>query len=168
MSFNNLQDVYVAQLKDVYSAEKQLTQALPKMAQAAANRDLKTAFQHHLQQTEEHLETVHSILAELGENPGNKVCKAMQGLVEEGSEVVKESGDPTAKDAALIAAAQKVEHYEISTYGTLRAFAETLGHSDAAERLQMVLDQEYDADQTLDDIAEGTRHQASLNMQAMS
>lgn len=166
MSLNTLNDVYTHQLKDMYSAEKQLTEALPKMAKAASNSELKQAFQSHLEQTKRHMETVRGILDEMDVNPGNKVCKAMQGLIEEGSEVVKEQGQADAKDAALIAAAQKVEHYEISTYGTLRAYAEVLGHSDAANRLQQLLDEEYEADQLLDNIAEGSRRRSSLNVAA--
>lgn len=166
MSYNNLRDVYVTQLKDMYSAEKQLTEALPKMATASASDDLRQAFEDHLQQTNDHMESVSALLSELGENPGNKVCKAMQGLIEEGAEVIKESGEPAAKDAALIAAAQKVEHYEISTYGTLRAFAETLGYANAVARLDEVLNEEYEADQKLDDIAEGTWRRASVNERA--
>jgi ferritin-like metal-binding protein YciE len=166
MSLNDLYDVYVAQLKDMYSAEKQLTEALPKMEQAASNSELKQAIHSHWQQTQNHMETVRMILDELNENPGNKVCKAMQGLVEEGSEVAKEKGKPDPKDAAIIAAAQKVEHYEISTYGSLRAFAKVLGYDQAAETLQGLLDQEYEADQLLDNIAEGSRQRASLNVAA--
>lgn len=166
MSLNDLTDVYTTQLKDMYSAEKQLVEALPKMAQAASNSELKKALQNHLQQTGQHMETVRMILDEMEVNPGNKVCKAMQGLIEEGSEVAKEQGKPDAKDAAIIAAAQKVEHYEISSYGTLRAYAEVLGHSQAANKLQQILDQEYEADQLLDNIAEGSRQRASLNVAA--
>lgn len=168
MSLDNLHDVYVAQLKDMYSAEKQLTEALPKMAQAASSSELKQAFQHHLQQTQGHMETVRMLLNELGENPGNKVCKAMEGLIEEGSEIIKEHGNPDAKDAALIVAAQKVEHYEIATYGSLEAFAKTLGQEQAAARLAEVLDEEYAADQKLDNIAEGTHRRAGMNVAAKS
>lgn len=161
-----LHDVYVEQLKDMYSAEKQLLEALPKMAKAASTPELRQAFEHHLQVTESQFQRVRAILDELDENPGNKVCKAMEGLIEEGSEVVKKKGAPKAKDAALILAAQKVEHYEIATYGGLRAYARTLGYDDAAQIIDEMLDEEYDADQTLDDIAEGGLLDASLNEQA--
>ena len=166
MAMNALYDVYVEQLKDMYSAEKQLLEALPKMAKAASTPELQQAFEHHLQVTESQFQRVRAILDELDENPGNKVCKAMEGLIEEGSEVVKKKGAPKAKDAALILAAQKVEHYEIATYGGLRAYARTLGYDDAAQIIDEMLDEEYDADQTLDDIAEGGLLDASLNEQA--
>jgi ferritin-like metal-binding protein YciE len=166
MSLNSLQDVYVEQLKDMYSAEKQLTEALPKMAEAASNAELKSAFTTHLGETETHLEAVRAILDELGENPTSTKCKAMAGLIEEGDEVAKEDGDPDARDAALIVAAQKVEHYEIASYGSLRTFADSLGYGKAAEMLQTILNQEYEADQVLDDLAMGTHRKVSLNAAA--
>lgn len=168
MSLSNLHDLYVEQLKDMYSAEKQLTKALPKMAQAASSSELKQAFQHHLQRTEQHMDTVNGLLRELDANPGNKVCKGMEGLVEEGNEVIKERGNSDAKDAALIVAAQKVEHYEIASYGSLVAFAKTLKQKDAAAQLQKLLDDEYEADQKLDNIAEGTHRRAGMNVAAKS
>lgn len=163
---NALHDLYVEQLKDMYSAEKQLTQALPKMAEAASTPELRKAFQMHLQETQNHLQQVRAILDELDENPGNKVCKGMQGLVEEGNEVLKQQGRPKARDAALIIAAQKAEHYEIASYGGLRAYARTLGYNDAEATLNSILDQEYEADQKLDDLAEGGILQEGLNEQA--
>lgn len=166
MALSALHDVYVEQLKDMYSAEKQLVDALPKMAETASTAELRQAFESHLYQTEQHLELVRSILDELDENPGNKVCVAMRGLMEEGSEVMKKKGAPKARDAALILAAQKVEHYEIATYGGIRAYARTLGYDDAASTIDQILDQEYNADQRLDDIAEGGVLSESLNEQA--
>lgn len=166
MSMNNLRDVYVEQLKDMYSAEKQLTEALPKMASAASSKKLQNAFNHHLEQTKGHMEVVRSILDELDENPTSTKCKGMEGLIEEGSEVAKEDGDKDARDAALIVAAQKVEHYEIATYGGLVTFARALGHDDMASTLQSVLNQEYDADQKLDDLAMGLHNLPSLNKRA--
>jgi ferritin-like metal-binding protein YciE len=166
MNMNALQEVYVEQLKDVYSAEKQLVEALPKMAAAASTPRLKEAFQEHLAQTRYHLKTVQSILNELDENPGNKVCKGMEGLVEEGNEAAKLKGDAWAKDAAIILAAQKVEHYEIATYGGLRAYAQQLGYQEAAETLREILDQEYQADQTLTDIALGNLMKSGVNEKA--
>jgi ferritin-like metal-binding protein YciE len=150
----------------MYSAEKQLTEALPKMAKAANDEKLKNAFNTHLDQTEAHLEAVRAILDELDENPGNKKCIAMEGLIEEGNEVAKKDGDRDARDAALIVAAQKVEHYEIASYGSLRAFADSLGYERAAEVLQTILNQEYDADQLLDDLAMGMNHKISINAAA--
>jgi ferritin-like metal-binding protein YciE len=162
-----LYDVYVEQLKDMYSAEKQLLEALPKMAGAASTPELRQAFEHHLQVTESQFERVRAILDALDENPGNKVCRAMEGLIEEGNEVVKKEGAPKAKDAALILAAQKVEHYEIATYGGIRAYARTLGYDEAAQIIDELLDEEYDADQTLDDIAEGGVLEEGLNEKAV-
>lgn len=166
MDFKRLHDVYVEQLKDMYSAEKQLVEALPKMAEAASTPELRQAFEQHLQITKRQQDKVRKILDDLNENPGNKVCVAMRGLIEEGNEVMKKDGHPQAKDAALILAAQKVEHYEIASYGGLRAFARTLGYDDAAESLNEILDEEYDADQKLDDIAEGGVLTAGLNEKA--
>ncbi len=168
MSLNSLKDVYIAQLKDMYSAEKQLSEALPKMVDAASNSDLQTAFKNHLSQTEMHMETVRSLLYEMDENPTSTKCKAMAGLIEEGSEIAKENGDADARDAALIVAAQKVEHYEIATYGGLRTFANSLGYEKAAQTLQAVLDQEYAADQKLDNLAMGLYGKASVNAAAKS
>lgn len=166
MNLNTLKDVYVGQLKDVYSAEKQLTEALPQMAQAASNQKLRQAFENHLAETEIHMETVRTILDDLNENPTSTKCKAMEGLIAEGSEIVQNGGDADARDAALIVAAQKVEHYEIATYGSLRTFANSLGYDDAAQVLQSILNQEYAADQTLDDLAMGTYGKTGLNTAA--
>jgi ferritin-like metal-binding protein YciE len=166
MNINSLKDVYIEQLKDMYSAEKQLTEALPKMAKAANNEKLKSAFTSHLDETEAHLEAVRAILAELDENPANKKCVAMEGLIKEGNEVAIKGGNPDARDAALIVAAQKVEHYEIASYGSLRTFADSLGYEKAAKVLQTILNQEYDADQVLDDLAMGTHFKVSLNAAA--
>lgn len=163
MKFESLRDVYVEQLKDMYSAEKQLTEALPKMVEAASAPELQTAFKNHLQVTETQMETVRQILDEMDVNPGNKVCVAMEGLVKEADHMVKKEGDPDARDAGLICAAQKVEHYEIATYGSLRTWAQLLGETAVADKLQQLLDQEYDADNHLDKLAQ--RH---LNAQALS
>ncbi|MCA9883409.1 MAG: ferritin-like domain-containing protein [Anaerolineae bacterium] len=161
MSLDNLRDLFHEQLKDIYSAEKQLTEALPKMVDAASDDNLRQAFKNHLNVTERQLERVRQLLDDMDVNPGNKKCKAMEGLVEEGSEMVKENGDATARDAGLICAAQKVEHYEIATYGSLRTWARMLGYTDIAQTLQSILDEEYDADNTLDKIAEGYLNSAA-------
>lgn len=166
MALNSLKDVYVEQLKDMYSAEKQLTEALPKMVEAASDADLKTAFRHHLEQTKTHMESIRTILDALSENPTSTKCKAMEGLIEEGNEIAKKDGHPDARDAALIVAAQKVEHYEIATYGSLQAFAKALGYQTAADTLQGILNQEYDADQKLDDLAMGLHSRSSINAEA--
>jgi ferritin-like metal-binding protein YciE len=155
--------VFHEQLKDMYSAEKQLTEALPDMVKAASSSELKTAFQNHLEVTRRQMETVRQILDEMEVNPGNKKCVAMEGLIEEGSDMAKKKGDKDARDAGLICAAQKVEHYEIATYGSLRTWARLLGYNDYAERLQQVLDEEYNADNLLDDLAEGYLNQQAKN-----
>ena len=128
MKLDSLEDVFVHQLNDLYSAEDQLVEALPKMAKAASNEELKEAFEHHLQETRDHRDRVQEIFGQLGKRRAGTECKAMKGLIEEGEEVIKTSGgDSAAKDAALIAAAQRVEHYEIAAYGTARTLAGELG-----------------------------------------
>lgn len=161
MKVNNLRDVFVEQLKDVYSAEKQLIDALPKMVSAASAPDLKELFENHLEQTRRQCEDVRRVLEALGANPGNKICKAMRGLIEEASEMAEADGDPHARDAGIVAAAQKVEHYEIATYGSLTAWSKTISEPYIAALLQDILNEEYDADNKLDRIAEG-----HLNRQA--
>lgn len=143
------------QIKDLYSAENQLVKALPKMAKAAATPELKKAFTSHLEQTRGHVERLQRIADIMGFKPGGKKCKAMEGLVEEGGEVLDEKGEEPVIDAALIAAAQRVEHYEISAYGSARAMAEQLGRDDVAKILQSTLDEEAAADKKLTGISEG-------------
>ncbi|WP_052574055.1 ferritin-like domain-containing protein [Haloferula sp. BvORR071] len=142
------------EIKDLFSAENQLVKALPKMAKAAANEDLKEGFTSHLEETKGHVTRLEKVAELLEISPKGKVCKAMQGLVEEGAEAIEEDGDPTIKDLALIAAAQRVEHYEISGYGSARALAETLGLDEVVELLQETLDEESECDSTLTDLAE--------------
>lgn len=156
-----LEDLYTDMLKDLYSAEKQLVKALPKMAKAAQSSDLQRAFQEHLKQTEGHVERIERIFSELGGSPRGKKCMGMEGLVEEGSEVMNQNADPDVMDAGLIAAAQKVEHYEIASYGTVRTWAERLGYNSAAQLLQQTLDEEGAADKKLTQIAE-----SHINMEA--
>jgi ferritin-like metal-binding protein YciE len=156
MTMNNLHDVLVDLLKDTYHAEKQLIKALPQMAKAASSDDLRTAFEGHLKETEGHVDRLEQAFAMLEMKPSAKPCHGMMGLVEEGKEVIghKKSGHDAAIDAALIAAAQKVEHYEITAYGTMVTFAETLGLTDLAELLGQTLDEEESADEKLTGIAE--------------
>jgi ferritin-like metal-binding protein YciE len=152
---NNLNDLLIDELKDLYDAEHQLTKALPKMAGAASNTQLQNAFNQHLAETEGHIRRLEQAFTALGEKASRKTCKAMKGLVEEGDEVIKEDGDPSVKDAALIGAAQRVEHYEMAGYGTARTFAQTLGLDEVAALLQETLDEEGNADKKLTQIAEG-------------
>lgn len=142
------------EIKDLHSAESQLVKALPKMAKAASDADLKAGFKTHLDETKVHVERLDQIAAILGVSPRGKVCKAMKGLVEEGAETIEEEGDPVIKDLALIAAAQRVEHYEISGYGSARALAEALKLDEVVDLLQMTLDEESATDLILTRLAE--------------
>jgi ferritin-like metal-binding protein YciE len=154
MKINSLQDLYVEQLRDLYDAENQLIKALPKMAEAASSDDLRQGSEDHLEQTRGHVQRLETIFAKLGEKPKREKCKGMEGLVKEGSEVLEEDMDENVKDAAIIAAAQRVEHYEIAGYGTVRTFANLLGDREAALLLQPTLDEEKETDQQLSELAE--------------
>ena len=153
-TFETLRDLYLNELRDLYSAETQLLEALPKMAEAANSSQLKEAFTSHLEQTEGHVRRLEEIFEALGEEPSGETCKAMEGLINEGEEYVKAGGDRDVRDAGLIGAAQRVEHYEIAGYGTARTLASRLGESEAADKLQATLDEEAEADSKLTDIAE--------------
>ena len=154
MKLDTLRKLYVEELRDLYNAENQLLKALPKMAKGASSDELKQAFEDHLEETKGHVERLDEIFEELDENPKGKTCKAMQGLVEEGSEILKEEGEESVLDAGIIAAGQKVEHYEIASYGTVRTWATLLGEEEAAELLQQTLDEEGEADKRLNELAE--------------
>jgi ferritin-like metal-binding protein YciE len=154
MSMDSLKDLYIDELKDLYNAENQLLKALPKMAKKASAPQLKKAFQDHLAQTEGHVNRLEKIFKGLGEKPTGKVCKAMKGLVEEGKEIIEEDGDDSVLDAALIGAAQRVEHYEIAGYGVVRTFASLLGEEDAMGLLQRTLNEEAETDKKLTKLAE--------------
>lgn len=149
-----LEDLYTDLLKDLYSAEKQLVKALPKMAKNAQSPDLQKAFQEHLKQTEGQVDRIERIFSEMGGSPRGKKCVGMEGLVEEGNELLQEDVEPDVLDAGLIAAAQKVEHYEIAGYGTARAWAQRLGYDKAARLLQETLEEESTANEKLTKIAE--------------
>jgi ferritin-like metal-binding protein YciE len=146
-------DLLLHELKDLYSAENQLTKALAKMAKAATSPELKEAFENHLAQTEEHVARLDKIAGQLDESLKGKKCKAMEGLIEEGKDVIEEDGEPVMVDLALIGAAQKVEHYEIAGYGTARTLAELTGQGQIAKILQETLDEEGDTDKLLTEIA---------------
>jgi ferritin-like metal-binding protein YciE len=154
MKLASLEDLYVSELKDLYSAETQLLKALPKMAKAATSKELKKGFQHHLKQTREHVSRLEKVFAQLDASPGGKRCKAMEGLIKEGADVIKEDAEPEVKDAALIAAAQRVEHYEIAGYGCVRTYAKILGNPKAAELLQQTLNEEAETDVALTELAD--------------
>ena len=160
MELETLRALYVDELKDLYSAENQILKALPKMAKAATNEDLKAGFLEHLEQTQGQVERLEQIFEKLDVKPRGKKCKAMEGLIEEGKEVMEEAGDDVL-DASLIAAAQKVEHYEIAGYGCARTYAHLLGDEEAANLLQQTLDEEAQTDKRLTQIAE-----SSINVEA--
>ena len=153
MKLDTLQKLYVDELRDLYNAENQLLKALPKMAKAASSEELKNAFETHLEQTETHVERLENIFAQLDQTPKGKTCHGMKGLIEEGSEIIKEEGDASVLDAGIIVAAQKVEHYEIASYGSVRTFAGLLGQKKAAELLQTTIDEESEANELLNGLA---------------
>ena len=162
MEIDSLQKLYVEELKDIYSAEKQILQALPKMAKKATNEQLRAAFQEHLEQTRGQVERLDRIFERLGKSSRGKKCKGMEGLLEEGKEVLEEDMDDEVRDAAMIAAAQRVEHYEIAAYGTVRTYAELLGEKGDAKLLQQTLNEEGDTDKKLSQLAEST-----VNLEAL-
>jgi len=161
MKLQTLEDLLHHELKDLYSAENQLVKALPKMAKAANNEELSAGFTEHLEQTKGHVGRLEEIAKTLDIKLAGHKCKAMEGLIEEGAEMIDEDAEPTVKDAGLIGAAQRVEHYEIAGYGTARALAEKLGHDDVAELLGQTLEEEKETDQKLTDLAE-----SAINVEA--
>lgn len=150
----NLEDLFEHQLKDLYSAETQLIDALPKMAKNANNDKLKDAFEKHLEETKGHKKRLEEICDTLGIKPTGEKCKAMEGLIKEAEDFLKEDTEKDVRDAGLIAEAQRVEHYEISGYGTARRYAQELGHTDIASKLKKTLDEEYKTDDLLTELAE--------------
>jgi ferritin-like metal-binding protein YciE len=161
MEMETLKDLYVEELKDLYSAENQIIKALPKMIKAASHNELKQAFTTHLKETEIHAQRLEQVCDELGVSPKGKKCVGMEGLLKEGSELIKEKPEPDVLDAGLIAAAQHVEHYEMAGYGCCRTYARQLGYESQAEMLQATLDEEGNADKILTNIAE-----SSINIEA--
>ena len=153
MELDTLKDLYIHELKDLFSAEQQLIKALPKMAKAASNKELATGFQQHLEQTKEHAQRLQQILSSHKQTTRGSKCKGMEGIVAEGAEMIEEEADIEVKDAGLIAAAQRVEHYEMAGYGTARAYAELVGDSEGANLLQTTLEEERQTDQKLTELA---------------
>ena len=153
MTLNTLKDLYIHELKDLYSAENQIIKALPKMVKAATNDQLASGFQEHLEQTKEHAERLEKILSSLDQSTRGPKCKGMEGLLAEGGEMMKEEADEEVRDAGLIAAAQRVEHYEIAGYGSARTYASLLGDDEGKNLLQMTLDEEADTDKKLTALA---------------
>ncbi len=159
MPVDTVEKLFVGELKDLYSAENQITKALPKMAKAASTTELKTAFETHLKETEGQIKRLERVFEILGKAATGKTCKAMKGLLEEGSEVMEET-EGEVRDAAMIGAAQKVEHYEMAGYGTVRTFAELLGETEIADLLQQTLDEEGETNKKLSVIASKVNKQA--------
>ena len=155
MSLDTLEKLYISELRDLYSAENQLLKALPKMAKGASSPELKDAFEKHLKQTKGHVERLEQLFKQLDESPKGKTCHGMKGLIEEGSEILKEDGEDSVLDAGIIVAAQKAEHYEIASYGSVRTFANLLGKDEAARVLQSTLEEESEANEVLNQLAEG-------------
>ena len=161
MNTNRLKHLYVEELKDIYNAETQLTKALPKMAKAASDPDLRAGFTEHLEQTKQHVSRLEQIFKALSESPKGKKCKGMEGLIEEGSEMIEEDIPDDERDAGLISAAQRVEHYEIAAYGCVRTYATLLGEEDAAELLSQTEQEEKETDRKLSDLAQNINIQAA-------
>jgi len=161
MEKNTLKELYVDELRDIYDAEKQLIKALPEMAEAATSEELREGFENHLEQTKEHARRLEQIFSELGEKPAGKKCKAMQGLVAEASEMIEEDFEGEVKDAGLISAAQRVEHYEIAAYGTVRNFASVLGEQNAVALLEKTLNEEKETDEKLTELSDGINAEAA-------
>ncbi len=161
MSLNTLADAFYDELRDVLSAEKQLIKALPKMAEAASSDELRAAFEHHLEETKQQAERVEAAFEETGKTARAKTCEAMKGLLEEGKELIEKEGEPAVKDAMLIAAAQKVEHYEIATYGTLCTWAKQLGYTNALQLLKQNIAEEEATDKALTELSEAINQEAA-------
>lgn len=155
MKMKSLEDLYVDELKDLLNAENQILKALPKMAKNATSEELRSAFEEHLEQTKGHVERLHQIFEKRGVAAKGKKCKGMEGIIEEGKELLEEDMEDEVRDAALIAAAQRVEHYEIAAYGTVRTYARLLGDEEAADLLQETLNEEGETDHKLTELAEG-------------
>ncbi len=161
MKMESLQDLLQDHLKDTYDAEHQIVEALPKMAEAASSRQLKSAFEEHLRQTQGHLQRLERVFEMMGQRPSRKTCKGMKGLIQEGQEMLQHDASPEVKDAGLIAAAQKVEHYEMAAYGTARTYAQLLELHDCAQLLQQTLDEEELTDKKLSQIAQKVNSSAA-------
>jgi ferritin-like metal-binding protein YciE len=153
MQENQLKELYVEELKDLYSAENQLVKAIPKMAKAATSEDLRAGFEEHLEQTKEHVARLERIFKALNESPKGKTCQGMQGLISEGSEMIEEDPEPEMLDAGLISAAQRVEHYEMAGYGCVATYAELLGENEAAQLLRTTLEEERETDEKLTELS---------------
>ena len=162
MKIENMEDLFLEQVEDLYDAEKRLVKALPKMAEASTSQTLRQAFQSHLMETEGHVSRLENIFRTLGKGPKSHTCDAMKGLISEGEDMVSDIDESSLRDAGLIAAANRVEHYEIAAYGSARTFAETLGLREAATLLEQTLQEEKKADQKLTQLAESMVNEEAL------
>ena len=160
MSVDSIEKLFVEELKDLYSAENQITKVLPKMAKASTSSELKTAFESHLEETRGHVQRLDRVFAILGKAPKGKTCEGMKGVLDEGSKMLSETNEGQLRDAAMISAAQRVEHYEMAAYGTVRTYAQLLGQSEIAKLLQATLEEEKAADKKLTEIASTVNAQA--------
>lgn len=167
MALDTLRDVLIHELRDLYNAEQQLSKAMPRIVDAAMNPDLREAIADHASETDGQIDRLERICDQLGIDPGGEHCNAMEGLIEEATGIISESGTDDAKDAALIAAAQRIEHYEMAGYGSARSFAERLGYTDIIDSLQETLDEESAADEALTGIATGETLSTGINEEAM-
>lgn len=173
MEINSLEELYVEQLRDLYDAEHQIIKALPKMIDKAESEELKDALNEHLEVTKEQAKRIERVFRNMGEEAKAEKCKGMQGVLEEGDDLIGDIEDPEVRDAAIIAAAQRVEHYEMAGYGTARTYADQLGEDEAADLLQQTLDEEKEADRKLTKLSseinqeseEGTEEQESIDLQ---
>jgi len=159
MSVDSMERLFVNELKDLYSAETQIIKALPKMAKAATSSELRSAFEHHLRETEGHVQRLEQIFEMISESPKGKACEGMKGVLEEGEKSMKEAKEGPLRDEAMIAGAQRVEHYEMAAYGTVRTYAEHLGRPQIAQILEKTLAEEKAADKKLTDISERVHHE---------
>jgi ferritin-like metal-binding protein YciE len=164
LKLDSVQDLLIAELRDLHDAEKQLVEALPKMAEAASSRELKNAFTHHLEETKKHVTRLDEVFKNLNEKASGETCEAMKGLVKEGEEFIHAEGKPEIRDAGLIGAAQRVEHYEMAGYGTARTLAKRLGLHDISQTLQKTLEEEATADEKLTAVAEGNVNPTATKM----
>lgn len=158
MSVNNVEKLFLDELHDLYSAEHQITKALPKMVKAATSSQLQSAFEHHLRETEGHVQRLEQVFRALGEKPSSKTCEGMKGIIEEGEDMLKSAEEGEIRDLALISGAQRVEHYEMAAYGTVRTYAERLGKQQVVQLLEQTLEEEKAADEKLTGVAQQVYH----------
>ncbi|HEX3445244.1 MAG TPA: ferritin-like domain-containing protein [Chthoniobacterales bacterium] len=166
LKLETVKDLFLAELRDLYDAENQLVDALPKMAEAASSTELKQAFTHHLEETKKHVTRLDDTFKNLNEDPKGETCEAMKGLVKEGEEFIHAKGEPEVRDAGLIGAAQRVEHYEMAGYGTVKTLAKRLDYHDIAKILETTLAEEKAADEKLTTVAEGNVNPTATKMSA--